>query len=131
MGGGTTGPRSGILRVGDAERDAMTEAGWLTDIGPEPKPGSSGETGGAMGDYEYTVVHAPPAGILLMPWASQAVRDAVGRGSFEKRLNRLADEGWEVVSFSTATEGAFLWLRVVATVLLRRARRSGPGGGGV
>jgi hypothetical protein len=33
-----------------------------------------------MSSYEYTVVHAPPDGILLMPWATQAVRDAVGRG---------------------------------------------------
>jgi hypothetical protein len=83
-----------------------------------------------MGNYEYAVVHAPPAGILLMPWASQAMRDAVGRGSFEKRLNKLAEEGWEVVSFSTATEGAFLWSRVMATVLLRRVRQSGSSGGG-
>lgn len=84
-----------------------------------------------MGNYEYTVVHAPPVGIALMPWASQAVRDAIGRGSFEKKLNTLADDGWEVVSFSTATEGAFLWFRVVATVLLRRPRPAGPSVGGV
>lgn len=78
--------------------------------------------------YEYTVVHAPPAGVLLMPWASQAVRDAVGRGSFEKRLNKLAAEGWEVVSCSTAAEGMFLWSGVMATVLLRRIRGETDGG---
>jgi hypothetical protein len=83
-----------------------------------------------MGNYEYAVVHAPPAGIHLMPWASQAVREAVGRGSFERRLNRLAEEGWEVVSCSTAAAGAFLWSRVMATVLLRRVKRSGSGGEG-
>ena len=76
-----------------------------------------------MENYEYMVVHAPPAGMVLMPWASKAVRDAIGRGSFEKRLNKFAEEGWEVVSCSTATEGVFLWFRIMATVLLRRRKR--------
>ena len=73
-----------------------------------------------MRRYEYMVVHAPPNGMLLMPWASQAVRDAVGPGSLDKRLNKLAEEGWEVVSCSTASEGGFFWFRPMATVLLRR-----------
>ncbi len=82
-----------------------------------------------MGNFEYNLFHASPAGVLLLPWASQAVRDAVGCGSFEKQLNTFAAEGWEVVSFSTATEGAFLWFRVMATALLRRAVPSGSNSG--
>lgn len=77
-----------------------------------------------MSDVEYKIVHAPPDGMLLMPWASQAVRDAVGPGSLAKRLNKLAAEGWEIVSLSTANEGSFFWCRVMATVLLRRAKPS-------
>lgn len=73
-----------------------------------------------MRRYEYMVIHAPPDGMLLMPWASQAVRHAVGRGSLGRRLNKLAEEGWEVVSCSTASEGGFFWFRVMSTVLLRR-----------
>jgi hypothetical protein len=73
-----------------------------------------------MRRYEYMVIHAPPDGILLMPWASQSVRDAMGRGSLARRLNKVTAEGWEVVSCSTATEGVFFGFRVMATVLLRR-----------
>lgn len=81
-----------------------------------------------MDNYEYTVFHAPPAGMALMPWASQAVHDAVGPNSFETRLNKLVEEGWEVVSCSTATEGNLLWSRVMATVLLRRPKAAPSSG---
>jgi hypothetical protein len=73
-----------------------------------------------MSNYEYKILHGPPQGMALMPWASQAVRDAVGPGSFERKLNNLVEEGWEVVNFSTATEGIF---RVSATVLFRKEKR--------
>jgi hypothetical protein len=75
-----------------------------------------------MDSYEYRILHGPPGGTWLMPWASQSAREEVGRGSFERKLNKLADEGWEVVSFSTASEGNFAWSQVAATVLLRRAK---------
>jgi hypothetical protein len=84
-----------------------------------------------MGNHEYRILHGPPDGIALFPWASQALKDAIGRGSFEKKLNKLAEEGWEVVSCSTATEGIFLWMRVTATVLLRSAKPSESGSGAV
>lgn len=58
-----------------------------------------------------------------MPWASRAIKDAVGPGSFERKLNKLTDAGWEIVSFHTAPEGNFfLWARVMATVVLRRTK---------
>ena len=75
-----------------------------------------------MTGFEYKVWHGPPQGYALMPWASQAVRDAVGRGSFEKMLNKLAAEGWEVISCSTAPLGNFFWISPQATVILRREK---------
>ena len=76
-----------------------------------------------MGKHEYKVLHGNPTGTWLMPWGSQKVRDAIGPGSFEKRLNQLADEGWEVISCNSASVGSFLWMGVVATVLLRREKK--------
>ena len=57
-----------------------------------------------------------------MPWASQKVRDEIGRGSFETQLNKLADEGWELVSASTNSIGGFLYLGTQATVFLWREK---------
>ena len=57
-----------------------------------------------------------------MPWASQKVRDEIGRGSFEKKLNALADDGWELVSANTNSVGGFLYLGTHATVFLRREK---------
>ena len=74
-----------------------------------------------MANYEYKFLHGPPNGVALFPWASQAVKDAIGRGSFEKKLNQLAGDGWEVISCNTASEGPLIWLTVTATVVLRRA----------
>jgi len=73
--------------------------------------------------YEYKVLYGSPTGHWLMPWASQKVRDEIGVGSFEKKLNRLAEEGWEVISCSTASVGNFLFQSAVATVVLRREKK--------
>lgn len=72
--------------------------------------------------YEYKVLSGSPSGALLFPWASEKVRDEIGRGSFEKKLNKLADEGWEIVSASTNSVGGFLYLGTQATVFLRREK---------
>ena len=63
-----------------------------------------------MAHYEYKVLYGSPAGSALMPWASQKIRDEIGRGSFEKKLNKLAEDGWEVVSTSTNSVGSLLWM---------------------
>lgn len=73
--------------------------------------------------YEYKVLYGSPTGLSLMPWASQKVRDEIGVGSFEKKLNRLAEEGWEVISCSTTSVGNFLFQGAAATVLLRREKK--------
>ncbi len=78
-----------------------------------------------MVNYEYKILHGPPNGILLFPWASQELKDRIGRGSFEKNLNKLAKEGWEVISCSTSSEGNLFWLSPKATVLLRRVLPTG------
>jgi hypothetical protein len=78
-----------------------------------------------MAQHEYKILHGPPGGIALMPWASQALRDQVGRGSFERKLNALAAEGWEVISCSTASRGNFFWISPQATVVLRRDKPPG------
>ncbi len=78
-----------------------------------------------MAAYQYKVLTGSPSGTVLMPWASQKVRDEVGRGSFETRLNKLADEGWELVSASTNSIGGFLYLETQATVFLRRETTTG------
>jgi hypothetical protein len=75
-----------------------------------------------MNGYEFKILSGSPCGALLMPWASQKVRDEIGRGSFEKKLNRLADEGWEIVNASTNSVGTFLLMVTQATVFLRREK---------
>lgn len=75
-----------------------------------------------MASYEYKVVSGSPTGAMLMPWASQKVRDEIGRDSFEKKMNALADEGWEFVSASTNSVGGFLYLGTQATVFFRREK---------
>ena len=37
---------------------------------------------------EYKVVYGKPMGTILMPWASQKVRDEIGIGSFERKPNK-------------------------------------------
>ena len=73
-----------------------------------------------MTPYEYRVVYGKPLGTVLMPWASQKVRDEIGVGSFERKLNELGKEGWDLVSCSTTSAGSFLWHIPVATAVLRR-----------
>ena len=75
-----------------------------------------------MAKYEYKVLSGPPTGALLMPWASHEVRDKIGRGSFEMKINALADEGWELVSASTTSVGGFLYRGTHATVFFRREK---------
>ncbi|MCH7921096.1 MAG: hypothetical protein IIC50_24395 [Planctomycetes bacterium] len=75
-----------------------------------------------MAKYEYKVLYTRPGGTMLFPWASQKVRDAVGRGALEITLNHLADEGWEVVSSTTSSFGSILYFFPMATVILRREK---------
>jgi hypothetical protein len=76
-----------------------------------------------MAQYEYRVLYGSPKGHFLMPWASQELRDKMGRGSFEKQLNMLADDGWEVTSCSTASAGTLFFFSPCATVILRREKK--------
>lgn len=75
-----------------------------------------------MANFEYKVLTGSPTGALLMPWASQKVRDALGRDSFEKKMNTLADDGWELVSTSTNSVGGFLYIGTHATAFFRREK---------
>ena len=61
-----------------------------------------------------------------MPWASQEVRDQIGRGSFEKKLNKLADDGWELVGVSTNSVGSLFFIGTQAAAILRREKVSDP-----
>ena len=79
-----------------------------------------------MANYEYKVLNGSPTGAVLMPWASQEVRDQIGRGSFEKKLNKLADDGWELVSVSTNSVGSLFFIGTQATAILRREKVSDP-----
>ena len=76
-----------------------------------------------MAHYEYKVLYGSPTGHFLMPWASQELREKIGRGSFERQLNALADDGWEVISCSTASGGSLFVFSPYATVILRREKR--------
>jgi hypothetical protein len=58
-----------------------------------------------------------------MPWASQDLRDKIGPASLEKQLNLLADEGWEVITCSTASAGSLFYVSPYATVILRREKK--------
>ena len=73
-----------------------------------------------MPKYEYRILHGKASGTLLFPWASQKSKDLIGPGSFEKKLNDLARDGWVVISCSTAALGSFLWVTPMATVVLQR-----------
>jgi len=77
-----------------------------------------------MANYEYKVLHGSPTGSLLFPWAPQALRDEIGRGSFEKKLNKLAEDGWELVSTSTNSVGTLFFMGTYATAFLRREKVS-------
>ena len=85
-----------------------------------PNNALSLEGGESVSIYEYKVLHGTPTGHRLMPWASQELREELGPGALERQLNRLGEEGWEVVSSSTAPAGSFLIFSVQATVILRR-----------
>ncbi|GEM_PF-1678875 len=80
-----------------------------------------------MANYEYKVLCGSPAGSALMPWASQETRDQIGRGSYEKKLNKLADDGWELVSVSTNSVGSLFFVVTQATAILRREKVSDSG----
>lgn len=76
-----------------------------------------------MGDTEYKVVYARPGGFLLFPWASNELKDSIGKQGLEKQLNALAAEGWEVVSCTSATFGTILYMFPMATVVLKRQKQ--------
>ena len=76
-----------------------------------------------MVEYEYKVIYKPPNGILLMPWASQEIKDSIGRGCLEKALNTHVKEGWEVISVETIPMGNFLWHHAWALVIMRRRKK--------
>jgi hypothetical protein len=75
-----------------------------------------------MPNYEYKFLCGSPKKPPLLRWVPQQVREKVEAGSFEKRLNTLVEEGWEVVSASTNSVGSFLWQGTDATVFLRREK---------
>jgi len=77
-----------------------------------------------MPNYEYKVLSGSPTGLLLMPYASEKSKHEIGPGSYERKLNELAQDGWEVISSSTSAVGSLLFLRPVTTTILRRERKS-------
>jgi hypothetical protein len=76
-----------------------------------------------MANHEYKVLTGSPTGLRLMPYASEELKNEVGPGSYERKLNELADDGWEVVSSSTSSVGNFISLKPVTTTILRRDKR--------
>jgi len=76
-----------------------------------------------MTRYEYKVLSGSPTGLRLMPYASEELKHEIGPGSYERKLNELAQDGWEVISSSTAAVGSFLLFKPVMTTILRRERK--------
>ena len=81
-----------------------------------------------MPRYEYKVLYGRPTGTTLMPWASEKVRNEIGPGSFERKLNEIAEHGWIVVSCTTASAGNFLYHVPAATAVLQRERNENSTG---
>ena len=79
-----------------------------------------------MPRYEYKVLHGRPTGTTVMPWESEKVKNEIGPGSFERKLNGLAEQGWIVVSCTTASAGIFLYRVSVATAVLQREKNENP-----
>jgi len=73
-----------------------------------------------MAQYEYKILRGRPCGTRLRSSASQELKDKIGPGSFERQINSLASEGWDVVSLSTVAIGVLFYHIDVAVVLLRR-----------
>jgi hypothetical protein len=76
-----------------------------------------------MAKYEYKVLSGSPTGIRLMPYASEELKDEMGPASYERKLNGLAEDGWEVMSSSTTSVGSIFFLKPVTTTILRRDRQ--------
>lgn len=72
--------------------------------------------------HEYKVLSGSPTGIRLLAYASEELKNEVGPGSYERKLNELADDGWEVVSSSTAAVGSLFFIKPVTTTILRSSR---------
>ena len=79
-----------------------------------------------MAQHEYKVLSGSPTGIRLMPYASKKLQEEVGPGSYERKLNQLAEDGWEVISSSTTSVGSFLFIKPVTATILRRQRQETP-----
>ena len=79
-----------------------------------------------MAKHEYRVLSGSPTGLRLMPYASEELKDEFGPGSYERKLNQLAEDGWDVISSSTTSVGNFLFIKPVTTTILRRDRQETP-----
>ena len=75
-----------------------------------------------MVDYEYKVIYKPTGGMTLMPWAPQKMKDEMGHGCLERKINEYAREGYEVDKVTTSTKG-FLFMYDRTLVVMRRAIR--------
>jgi hypothetical protein len=75
-----------------------------------------------MAKHEYKVLSGSPTGMRLMFYASEELKDEFGPGSYERKLNQLAEDGWEVLNSSTTSVGSFLLKKPVTTTILRRER---------
>jgi hypothetical protein len=88
-----------------------------------------------MPNYEYQVIYSKPVDPLFLPWSPQKWKDAAKEKGVEKALgmglenqiNKAADEGWELVSCSTASAGSLFSFTPMATAVLRRERRNATG----
>lgn len=76
-----------------------------------------------MAGFEYKVIYLPPNGVALMPWASQELKDSIGRGCLERAINKHAKEGWEVTNVEMISRGSLLWLTAWTLVIMRRQKK--------
>ncbi|MDB4637828.1 MAG: hypothetical protein P8M30_08320 [Planctomycetaceae bacterium] len=79
-----------------------------------------------MAQHEYKVLSGSPTGMRLMFYASEELKDEIGPGSYERKLNQLAKDGWEVINSSTTSIGNFLFTKPVTTTILRREQQKTP-----
>ena len=73
-----------------------------------------------MAQFEYKVLTGPPGGTKLMPYASEELKKDIGPGGYERKLNELGANGWQVISSSTTAAGNFLFSTPVTTTILQR-----------
>jgi hypothetical protein len=70
--------------------------------------------------HEYKVLFGRPGGFLLFPWASRKLKETIGPHALETQLKKLAADGWEIITCTSASHGSFLYVFSMVTIVLRR-----------